>query len=61
VARRRMRRSDREGSGLDEVIPNETILGLGSHDTHPSTPIEGKYCKKPLARADPVTHKGFEP
>jgi len=46
-----MRRSDKEGLGLDETIPNETIVGLGSHNTHPSTPIEGKYCRKPLAQS----------
>ena len=51
ATRRRTRRSGREGSGMDEAISNETIVGLDSHDTHPSTPIVGKYCRKPLARS----------
>jgi len=49
--RRRMRKSGREGLGLDEVIPDGVIVDSGSHDTHPSTPIEGKSCRKPLMRS----------
>lgn len=43
---------ERQGrSESDEAIPSDTIVGLSSHDIHPSTPTKGRYCRKTLARS----------
>jgi len=45
-----MTKSGRVSPGLDEEIPGGTIVVLDSRDTQPSTLIEGRFYKKPLAQ-----------